>query len=215
MLLEITVGNYRSFSEPQTLSLVANSRIPSLPNQIIGRVKDGRTTLPILLSSLVLGANASGKSNFFRALLWLQFLITEEKGSRRPSMGYEPFVLDGQWASLPSVISVTICLSGTIFRYVVEVDNDRVVAEFLEKGHTAKPTIVFSRRWNKEHQNYCWDGSVFADLVADSLQQKVGERGLYLSVAAAFNDTLLTPIYTWFADKLTVINGGPNSGYAH
>ena len=65
MLVEFTVSNFRSFKEPRTFSLVASKNKEHLDTNTF-QVND-KTRL--LNSAVMYGANASGKSNFFLALL--------------------------------------------------------------------------------------------------------------------------------------------------
>ncbi len=62
MLIEFKVGNFRSFHEPQTLSLVAGTDAKH-PDNLISCGKSN-----LLKSAAVYGANASGKSNLIKAL---------------------------------------------------------------------------------------------------------------------------------------------------
>ena len=68
MLIEFTVGNYRSFKEPVTLSMVA-SKLVSQDQQLDENTIFEPFGGPRLLTSAVIyGANASGKSNLVAAL---------------------------------------------------------------------------------------------------------------------------------------------------
>ncbi|HJV16007.1 MAG TPA: AAA family ATPase, partial [Bacillales bacterium] len=63
MLIEFSVKNYLSFKEPVTFSMVASP---------IKEFKDTNTftksNINLLKSSVIYGANASGKSNLFKAM---------------------------------------------------------------------------------------------------------------------------------------------------
>ena len=72
MLIEFTVANYRSFKDPQTLSLVtepikAKDKAVN-DNNVIRR--EGQPDL--LTSTAIYGANASGKSNLIQALAFMR-----------------------------------------------------------------------------------------------------------------------------------------------
>ena len=62
MLIQFTVGNFLSFNQKRTLSLEAKG-ISELKTNIITFNGD-----KILRSSVIYGANSSGKSNLIRAL---------------------------------------------------------------------------------------------------------------------------------------------------
>ena len=67
MVIQFTIGNFLSFKEQSTLSLVASAlkeiQVPA--EDIIFSV--GNAGLSLMKSAVVYGANASGKSNFIKA----------------------------------------------------------------------------------------------------------------------------------------------------
>src|SRR5947207_3360288 len=69
MLIEFRIGNFRSFNEPQTFTLVASSD-QKHPDNCIPFGK-----LQLLKSAAVYGANASGKSNLFKAIDFMRRFV--------------------------------------------------------------------------------------------------------------------------------------------
>ena len=61
MLISFTVGNFRSFAEPQTLSMVA-AKDDAHPEHVVDC-----GTFGLLRAAALYGANASGKSNLVKA----------------------------------------------------------------------------------------------------------------------------------------------------
>src|SRR6266700_4146460 len=69
MLIEFRIGNFRSFDEPQTFSLVASSDTRHPDNCIpFGKLR-------LLKSAAIFGANASGKSNLIKAIDFMRRFI--------------------------------------------------------------------------------------------------------------------------------------------
>src|ERR1041385_3994483 len=71
MLIEFTVGNFRSIAKKVTLSMIAapirsGSHATNLDTDNIIRIND---KLSLLKSVVIYGANASGKSNILSALV--------------------------------------------------------------------------------------------------------------------------------------------------
>lgn len=62
MIINFTVGNYRSFKDKKVLSMEATA-IKELNESVIE--KEGYRLLP---SAVIYGANSSGKSNFLKAI---------------------------------------------------------------------------------------------------------------------------------------------------
>lgn len=67
MLLKMSVSNFRSFDGVATLDLVSSSKVRKLSNHVISA-----NGLKVLRNAAVYGANASGKSNLWRAFLFMQ-----------------------------------------------------------------------------------------------------------------------------------------------
>lgn len=72
MLLNISVENYKSFNQKEELSLVSSSKIQSKKYH---KTKIGKVN--ILKNAVIYGANASGKSNFIKAINFLQKVLYE------------------------------------------------------------------------------------------------------------------------------------------
>ena len=71
MILEFSIENYKSFRERQTFSLVPDEGKSEASNHLFS-VGDKYT---LLRSAVLYGANASGKSNFIKALEALRSLV--------------------------------------------------------------------------------------------------------------------------------------------
>lgn len=87
MLVEFSVGNYRSFKDTVTLSMVAaniSSKPKALDEQNIFTIG---SDVKLLTSAAVYGANASGKSNLIAALRFMRQLVLGS--SRDTQNGFE------------------------------------------------------------------------------------------------------------------------------
>ena len=76
-LLEAEIQNFKSFRAPAAVSLVSSAKSKK------GKKGKGAKTLPV---ALFLGANGSGKSNFFAALRFLIESVNE--GFLKPSRSF-------------------------------------------------------------------------------------------------------------------------------
>lgn len=67
MLLKVSAANFKSFNEAVTLDLVSSTKVRSLASHVVslGEMK-------ILRNAAIYGANASGKTNLYRILRFLQ-----------------------------------------------------------------------------------------------------------------------------------------------
>jgi AAA15 family ATPase/GTPase len=202
MLIEFTVGNFRSFKEPVTLSMVAakiKARNPKV-NENNTIIIDNKLTL--LTSAAIYGANASGKSNLVRALAQMRRLVlssSKESQADEP-IDYHPFLLSTVTENKPSLFQVIFRLDdGITYRYGFEVDDQRVNAEWLFYTPTTKEARLFIRENNEVQLSRNFKEG-------KGLEEKTRPNALFLSVAAQWNGTLSTKILKWFR-MLAVISG--------
>src|SRR6266852_7759124 len=72
MLINFSVENFRSFGAEQTLNLIASGKLQDHDDH---QIPIGETGKSVLRTGDVYGANAAGKSNLVRAILFAQGLI--------------------------------------------------------------------------------------------------------------------------------------------
>src|SRR5262245_33520590 len=133
MLIEFSVGNYLSFKERITFSMVAAKIVAkdkSLDENNIFKI-DG--DLNLLKSAAIYGANASGKSNFISALSFVQrFVLNSSKGTQvAEPIETEAFRLHSEMAAQPSFFEMVFLLEGKKYRYGFEIDTEKVISEWL------------------------------------------------------------------------------------
>jgi uncharacterized protein len=199
MLIEFSVGNYRSFKERVTLSMVA-AKIKSQPERLdadnVFRVDDDLT---LLKSAAIYGANASGKSNLIAALGFMrQFVLNSSRDSQvGERIGVEPFLLNTETVGQPSHFEIVFLLDGIIHRYGFEVTAERVVAEWLYHTPGRKEANLFERSDKIERKRTFKEGR--------DLEKRTRSNALYVSVVAQFNGELASAIVSWFARLGTLL----------
>jgi len=147
MLIEFTVGNFRSFKERVTLSMVA-AKLKSLDPQL-----DSNNTykvdadLTLLTSAAIYGANASGKSNLIKALRFMRrFVLTSSKESQADEpIPTIPYQLDEKTERAPSFFEIVFYLEGVPYRYGFEVTTEKVETEWLFYSPNKKEAKLFIR----------------------------------------------------------------------
>ncbi|MBP5504044.1 MAG: ATP-binding protein [Bacteroidales bacterium] len=128
MILDFTISNFRSIREPQTISFEA-SKDTHLEDYYVVKKGDYR----ILKMAVILGANASGKSNVVKAFdLFLKLMIfpCENKQSK---IEYAKFALDKEFAKQDSIIIINFLCGEQKYRYEVHFNNDMITYEFLQR----------------------------------------------------------------------------------
>ena len=144
MIISFSVTNFRSFRERQTLNLHVEQG-DELAQNIAYSDKEGK--IPVLRTAAVYGANASGKSNLLRAMLYaLQIILNSQRFDRNASMPfYEPFALDEESQLKPVEFSLDFIAFGTRYRYAFAYTASEIFFEELAVYASNKEAILFSR----------------------------------------------------------------------
>ena len=129
MLVRFKVKNFLSFRDEAEFSMMA-ADVESHPDHVIAH--EGSTEKRILKSSVIYGANASGKSNFVKALDFARDLIVgnlaSQRGEQIPRL---PFMFDLDFMGKPSRFEFEVKCGSRLFLYGFEVTQKLVVSEWL------------------------------------------------------------------------------------
>lgn len=149
MLIEFTVTNYRSIKERQVLSMLPAGRIKkeTLPENLIDETSN-QYHLNLLKSTILYGANASGKSNLLKAFHTLHQLVIHSAdykvGEGIPL--YDPFKLDKNTEKQPTVLSIDfIAKDNYRYLYTIAFTAQKFVEESLFFYPKLKKTKLFVR----------------------------------------------------------------------
>ena len=206
MLIEFSVGNYRSFHKIVTLSMVAaklRSKIKDLDENNVFQV-DGQPDL--LISAAIYGANANGKSNLVSAIHFMRkFVLDSPKETRATgAIPVENFRLSTTTENQPSYFEVVFITEGRRYRYGFQITPERVLAEWLFYVPRSREAKLFERDLDKvvlgEHFK---EGRDLIDLTRPN--------ALFLSVVAQFNGEIAQAIVAWFR-KLKIASGLQDMG---
>ena len=207
MLVEFGVGNYRSFKDIVTLSMVAANLRAKDKELDANNVFPLTKSIRLLKSAAVYGANASGKSNLVRAIRFMrQFVLTSATGTQaQDPIDVENFRLDTETEYAPSYFQIIFYLDGKRYRYGFEADAQRVHAEWLYHVPTRNETRLFVREGN----TFDLSGA-FKE--GRKLSDKTRDNALFLSVIAQFNGPIALGILGWFRN-LGVMSGLSDFAY--
>jgi uncharacterized protein len=201
MLVEFTVANFRSFQDAMTLSMVAANLVAKDKTVDTSNLIKTDSEISLLKTAVIYGANASGKSNLLKALLFMKsFMVNSSKESQSTDkIGVEPFKLGLYGETSPSHFELVFIMDGIRYRYGFEADRNRVSAEWLFYVPSSRETSVFSRKDNVIAVSKKFD--------AEGIDKRTRNNALYLSVCAQFNVPLAEKILAWVSDKLNVLSG--------
>lgn len=202
MLVEFKVGNYRSFREEQTLSLVA-SKDTELDDNCVEQGK-----LRLLKATGIYGPNASGKSNLIRVLSTMQHII-EEPAKPGEKLPITAFKLDDKYKKKPSSFEVTFFQGEARYQYGFTATSERVYDEWLyayPKGRLRDIAQTwFERNFNRKTEKTEWNFGSYLRGEKEKLKNRTINNVLFLSVGAQWNNEQLNTVYEWFLEKLRII----------
>jgi len=207
MLIEFSVGNYRSFKEKVTFSMVAANLVAKDKKLDENNVFAVNEDLKLLKSAAIYGANASGKSNLAKALAFMaDFMINSSRETQSvDEIAVEPFILSSETKDKPSFFELVFLIEGQQYRYGFEADHKNIVSEWLFYVPKIRETNLFERQLNtiKMSKNY----------QANGIEQRTRHNALFLSVSAQFNVEIAEKILVWVSDKLNIISAAQDRGY--
>lgn len=206
MLINLEIENWMSYKDKATMSLSA-----SREQQHSGTLSSfPRMKMRVLPLAVMFGGNASGKSNFFKALAFCKsFIQFGMQTQPEAPIEVEAFRLDSESEHKPTSFSFTILVGNDVYDYAFSTTRTRITEErFLRRTSPAKD-LSYSRVWDDVAGKYIFKfGKAFdADIaLAGLISRSVRENQLYLSVAASQNLLALLPVYNWFAKTLCLIS---------
>jgi AAA15 family ATPase/GTPase len=209
MLVQFAVRNFKTFKEKAVLNLIAsNYDKDSRENDNVKT--DSEFNLRILKSAVLYGANASGKSKFIEALMFMKnFAIKSSKDSQKgDSIDIEPFKLEVESEKDSSEFEVIFIFKKEMFRYGFEATKDKVFSEWLYYKPKTKEIELFYR----EKQRFDVHERSFSKALTLVKEGMIRDNALLLSVAAQFNDKSAGKVLEWFKG-LGTISGLNEDGY--
>ncbi|MEV8436560.1 ATP-binding protein [Actinosynnema sp. NPDC051121] len=158
-----------------------------------------REVLPV---AAVYGANASGKSNLLDGLKFMADAVRDSFAQWRPDGGVprRPFKLHPAAKEQPSVFVAEFIEDGVRYTYGFEVDDERVLAEWLYSYPEKRKRVLFDRSGDSVK----FGKAVIADAVGKVtvLGGFLRSNALLLSLAAQSNVPSVLPVHHWFVEKL-------------
>ena len=205
MLIEFQVGNFLSFKDTVTFSMVAsdiNSQDTELDEN---NVFSANEELKLLKTTAIYGANASGKSNLAKAFGFMKnFVINSSKEMQfTDKIPVETFRLSTETENKPSFFQTTFYLNKKTYKYGFKVSQDKVVEEWLFFQNNTKEYRLFQRHGNNK---FTINKKSFQEGL--DLKEKTKHNSLFISVVAQFNGKISAEIIKWFANSQVISGSG-------
>lgn len=196
MLIKFSVENWMSFRDPVSFSMIASrerqhgDRIPKL-------AKYDTKILPV---AAIYGGNASGKTNFFRALNFAKILVVKGTQPESP-IAVDSFRLDNKSFEKPSHFIFELLINNEIYEFSFSVNHKAVLSEKLVLISSYSEKQLYSRSTEKIE---------FDPTLPEQEFLKFAFRGtrdnqLFLTNSVSQKVNNFKPVYDWFKDCLDMV----------
>ncbi|MBL1294600.1 MAG: ATP-binding protein [Thiotrichales bacterium] len=202
MLVEFTVKNYRSIKDEQVLSL-AKAKGDELEDSNCF-TPDAPSSVPLLRSAAIYGANAAGKSNIIHAMMEMESIVRNSASSNQEGdeISVTPFLFDDDSPSEPSEFEMVFISEGVRYQYGFAATKYNIVEEWLIAYPKGRPQRWFSRSFNSKTKlsEYKFSDSLTGQ--KSVWQSATRTNALFLSTAVLLNSEQLKPVFNWFKKRL-------------
>jgi len=215
MLIEFSVANFKSFKTRQTLNM-SKMKGDEFEEENTFKIK-AHNDFELLRSSVIYGANASGKSNFLNAIEEMRRIVigSAAKAQRGDLLPVSSFRLDPALLDSPSEFEVVFIVDKVRYQYGFTATKEKIIDEWLIAYPKGRPQKWILRSWVEEKNKYEWD--IGPNLFGEKQlwMKSTRENALFLSTAVNLNSQQLQPVFDWFKTTLrTAPVGGWGTGYS-
>lgn len=204
MIHEVKIKNIFSFREEQTLSFEASTDA-SYQDIFCVEVKP---KMKLLKLGMIYGANASGKTNFLKALNFLRQEVLIAKENKQERIGFIPFLLDNHSRKENGSFNISFFINDTRFVYTLILNRSHIKKEKLIFYPKTQPALIFNREYDKEKEISIIDFGKklkISNKAALVLEGNTIKNSTLLSIYNKSNVRLdlLEQVIGWFKNNLT------------
>ena len=196
MIVSFSLENWMSFRDQVTFSMVATrerqhgDRVPKL----------GKYKTRVLPVAAIYGGNASGKTNFFKALNFAKALVV--KGTQPDSLiPTEVFRLDARMTEVPSRFAFELLIDESIYEFSFAVTRKAVLEEKLVIITSTSEKVLYDRRNGRPNFHNSLSKNQFLRFAFKGTR----DNQLFLSNSVSQNVDNFRPVYDWFKDTLELV----------
>lgn len=205
MLIEFSVKNFLSIKDEITFSMLAGNEDENMDNVIKSDINEER----YLKSTAIYGANASGKTNFIKALSAAILMVRKSnlRNINEPLLEMTPFKFDPKTANEPCEFKFIFIKNKIKYVYGFSADINRVYTEYLYQYLSAKPSLIFERKNVNDYSFTLLEKSKLLELTTKNTEKK-----LFLSTATEWNYAKTKDAFMWFAEDIDTYDGYMENG---
>jgi len=215
MLIEFSVENFGCFRDRQTISMVASKDTTERDENVF---RPGENDSELLHSSVIYGANASGKSTLISAMFFMKNMVLHsvKKGNDESEIdNLDPFKFSEETLSQPSEFEILFLHVGIKYQYGFSATSRRIHAEWLIAFPEGRAQRWFDRQFDSETGSELWHfGSKFLGQKA-VIKDSTRPNALFLSTGNMLNHAQLKPLARWFHTHFKILtNSNLNPRYS-
>ncbi|MFI5342723.1 MAG: ATP/GTP-binding protein [Chlamydiales bacterium] len=204
MLLRLSLENWMSFRDPISFSMIA-SQERQHGHRLAKVDKYQMRVLPI---AAIYGGNASGKTNFFKALSFAKNLIV--KGTQPDGIiNVEIFQLDDSHKiDKPTRFSFELLINEVIYEFSFSLTRNAILDEKLVQVSSYSEKTLYHRKDGKPN----FDASIENDQSLHFAFKGTRDNQLFLTNSVSQRIDAFRPIYDWFKNTLELL--APDSRFS-
>ena len=196
MIVRFSLENWMSFRNQVTFSMVA-----SRERQHGGRVPNcGKYQTRLLPIAALYGGNASGKTNFCKALNFAKSLVV--KGTQPDSqIPIVPFRLDAMATERPSRFGFELLIDEMMYDFSFAVTRSAIQEERLVRITRTSEKVLYHRQHGKPN----FHQTLAKDQFLQFAFQGTRDNQLFLTNSVLLKIDSFRPVYNWFKHTLELV----------
>ena len=203
MILEIRLSNFFSIKDEIVLDLQAGNIKTQKSEALSNNVFPFEDT-KVLKTVALYGANASGKSNIIKAIIFcIDLILKSHTYNVNDVFSFKPFKFQG-FANKPSHFLIRFVNNGIEYEYSYSLTQSEIITESLyyyPNGRRAKIFERDERKGNDKNKVYSFSSVIKKPMdVADNTSKKT----LYISRASQMDREIAKEIFTFFNQKFVL-----------
>ncbi|MDH6105241.1 ATP-binding protein [Anabaenopsis tanganyikae CS-531] len=210
MLIRFTVENFLSFNQRIDFNMIASDDTHHSHHVVVG---ESQESIKLLRTSIIYGANASGKSNLIKAMKFARNFIVEGV-EKNTNININNFKLDKSCYTKPSRFEFEFKTHDKQYAYGFLVDKHKIHEEWLFEIGVNMETPIYERK-GEDINFHNFKHEFFLNISEDEKNRiryeatSTRENLLFLTNSQERKIKELKHIFEWFSDVLKIVF--PNS----